>query len=110
ARDDGRGGVALLIDRADIALVDDDGALARYHVLLDPAFGAVRGLDAAPMLELRDDLDRHVLLGQHPFDWVLAAGTAAQIDLVGMQADKARHLEAGFLIGRNGGSPRRKGQ
>ena len=33
------------------------------------------------------------------------AGAGAQIDLVGMQADEARHLEA-RLLGRRGGRPR----
>ena len=54
------------------------------------------------MLELGDDLDRHVLALQHPFDRILPARAGAQIDLIGMQADKTRHFEADILVGRHG--------
>src|SRR5258708_39551390 len=60
----------------------DDRALPRHHALLHPALGSFDVADAVPMIELRDDLDRHVLAGEHPVDRILLARPGADIDLV----------------------------
>src|SRR5438874_1693140 len=78
---------------------DDDGALAAQHALMHPAGCAFPVADAAPMLELPGDLDRHLLARQHPLDRVAVAGAGAQIDLVGMQADETRHRQARLPFG-----------
>ena len=52
---------------------DDDGPLAGEHSLVHPALGALPIADHPPVLEFLDDLDRHLLAGQHPFDRIFLA-------------------------------------
>src|SRR3984893_17679494 len=73
ARDHRGGRVGLSIERPHPAL-DDDLALAGQHPLMHPALGPFPVADAAPMLELPGDLDRHVLTGEHPVDRIAVAG------------------------------------
>src|SRR5262249_48530640 len=54
-------------------------------------------------LEFLDDLDRHFLAGQHPFDRVVLTRPDPQIDLVRTQTDKARDLLLRIGLGRRAG-------
>ena len=95
-----RGGrIGLTMQGADAAL-DDDGPLAGQHSLMHPALGALPIADHPPVLEFLDDLDRHLLAGQHPFNRVILARPDPQIHLVGTQADKARQLLPRLAFGR----------
>src|SRR6266404_2728021 len=90
--------------RADAAF-DNDRALASNHSFMNPALGALPVADHPPVLELSDDLDGHVLAGQHPVDRVVLPGTDPEVGLVRAQADKARHFLVRLAFSR--GSERR---
>src|SRR5216684_2583911 len=87
--------------RADPAF-DNDRAFPGNHSFMDPALGALPVADHPPVLELSDDLHRHVLAGQHPFDRVVLPRTDPEVDLVRAQADKARHFLARLVFSRGG--------
>src|SRR5229473_3199702 len=70
-----RGVAARALAQRALLAAHDDRALARHHALLHPALGTLDVADAVPMVELCDDLDRHVLAGEDPIDRILLAGS-----------------------------------
>ena len=76
---------------------------------MHPTLGPLPVADAPPMLELPGNLDRQVLAREHPVDRVAVAGAGAQIDPVGMQADKTRHRQPRLWVAGRGISEARAG-
>src|SRR5262245_10409919 len=83
--------------------------------MIDPALGAVRIADTPPVLEFGGDLDRLAGPLVDPFDFVVLGGADVHVDLVGLDADKARQRQAARgtklrLRGRGAGGDRKRHQ
>ena len=75
--------------------------------VIHPALGAFPVADAAPVLEFGRDLDRQGGAAVDPGDVVVLGRTGAHIDLVGLEADEARHRQSARGSGLLGGARRR---
>ena len=81
------------------AAFDDDPALAGYHALVHPAFGSLPVTDHPPVFEFSNDLDWHLLSGEHPLNGVGLAGTDPQVHQIRAQADEPWQLCARLAFG-----------
>jgi len=80
-------GVALAPDGAGGA-GDDKSAQPGKHALMDPALGSLPVPDFTPGAVFGDDFHRQFPPQVDPVDRILHAGSGAQVDLVGAQADE----------------------
>src|SRR5690606_26382381 len=73
---------------------DDAGPAAAQQRMVDPALGALRIADAAPVLEFGDDLHRHAGAVEDPAHGIVLARSRPHVDPVRLQADETRQGQA----------------
>src|ERR1700732_5097997 len=93
---DSAGRIGALVERREVVLAlhgDDRGAAARQQRVIDPALGTFGIANPAPVLELGGDLNRKTRAGVNPGDVIVLGRPRADVHMIGLEADVARHRQ-----------------
>src|SRR6266851_153887 len=72
---------------------DNRSTAARQQRVIDPALGAFGITDPAPVLEFSGDFNRQARAGVDPGDVVVLGRAGPDVDVIGFEADVARHRQ-----------------
>lgn len=76
--------------------LNDDCPLTRQHGAMYPTLGPLPIPDFPPVLELGDDLNRHMALNENPVDRIAHPGPGPEMDLIRTERRKTGQRQTGI--------------